>query len=172
MRTEQTTIAGAQHTVYFAEDGADIAPTCFAMCLKRLRGIGSNIDQLQQKIASPMYTGADPERRAASIPPAKGMAELISSGGLKAQARTVSAFGIAHTFKQAGAHRVFIAQIEWEDGGLHYVVVPGVTRGGQVIALDPQFGGQLCHLCPNYKAHDAHVSRSGKFTGQIIEVTG
>ena len=171
MRTEQTTIAGVQHTVYFSENGSDIAPTCFAMCLKRLRGIGSNTDQLQQKAAAPLTSGTDLDRRATSVPTAVSMAELISAGGLKASARTVSAFGIAQTFKLAGAHRVFIAQIEWDDGGLHYICVPGVTCCGQVIALDPQFGGMLCHLCPKYKVCDAHGSRSGKFTGQIIEVT-
>lgn len=172
MRTEQTTVGGAMHTVYFAEDGADIVPTCFAMCMKRLRGIGSNVDQLKKKSTSPLKNDANLDHRATSVPTTANLAELLSSGGLKTSARTVSAFGIAHSFKQATAHKVFIAQIEWEDGGLHYVVVPGVTRAGQVIALDPQFGGHICHLCPTYKVHDAQVSRSGKFTGQIIEVTG
>ncbi len=170
MKAEQIGIGGAMHTVYVTEQGADIAPTCFAMCLKRLRGMGCDVEALRQRIAAPLVLGQGGTPVVPVTPSVEDMAGLMAEGGLNARAHTVSAFGIASVFRQATARKIFIAQIEWDDGDLHYVVIPGTTRAGQVIALDPYHGGQLCQLCPKYAVRSTEGARAGRFTGRLVEV--
>lgn len=178
MQTEQVNVGGRWFTLYYQDWGQDCGPTCVAMCIKRLRGVGVDIDALRKQTNRPMVSpGIQAKIDAMGLTSrdfgtfTTDLSALANRNGLRGTNRVLNSMGMLDAFRAVSHNKMYIAHIEWTGGGGHFVVVAGVTETGNPIILDPYFGAQVANLCPHYNVNDGGHSVTARFSGHVIEVT-
>ena len=169
MNTIKVNHNGRWYTIYKQEWGQDCGPTCVAMAKLCLTGVGSDIEWLRKhtkaKLVSPAIEARiqslgmksrDQGTYTINLPP------LAKSIGLQAEYKFVPPSTLLSSLQSSGHNKVFICHINWDNQGGHFVVVPHVGRGNEVVVLDPYYGLQTTTQWPRYPG--------GYFTGNVVEV--
>jgi hypothetical protein len=181
MKIKEENVGGKWFTVYMQEWGQDCGPTCVAMCIKRLKGSGSEIDALRKQTNRPMVSPAI-QRAIDALPNAYtskdvgthvgDLVKLANKNGLRATSAYVNSMAVLKAFSSISHNKIYIAHISWTAGGGHFVVVAGASESGNPIILDPYFGAQVANLCPSYTPmmNSDGEQGVGRFSGHIIEV--